>query len=115
MTYIHVSLIQENTFAGILQEQVREPFTFMKIVITILFKLISMTDYGLVSIQLHHNSSKFIAKTIESILLQTYTNWELLITDDCLTDNFVKSLKVMSKDKRIKFFRLEKLRCWCST
>ena len=42
-----------------------------------------MTDYGLVSIITpSYNSSKFIAKTIESIL-QTYTNWELLITDDC--------------------------------
>ena len=29
-----------------------------------------------------YNSSDFIAETIESIIAQTYTNWELLITDD---------------------------------
>lgn len=69
-----------------------------------------MTDYGLVSIITpSHNSSKFIAKTIESILLQTYTNWELLITDDCSTDNSCKIIESYAqKDKRIKFFRLEK-------
>ena len=69
-----------------------------------------MTDYGLVSIITpSYNSSKFIAKTIESILLQTYTNWELLITDDCSTDNSCKIIESYAqKDKRIKFFRLEK-------
>ena len=69
-----------------------------------------MTDYGLVSIITpSYNSSKFIAKTIESILLQTYTNWELLITDDCSTDILVKSLKVMlKKTSALNFFDWKK-------
>ena len=30
----------------------------------------------------NYNSSKFIIKTIESILRQTYKNWQLIIVDD---------------------------------
>jgi len=32
------------------------------------------------------NSEKYIRKAIESIIEQTYTDWELLIADDCSTD-----------------------------
>jgi teichuronic acid biosynthesis glycosyltransferase TuaG len=34
-----------------------------------------------------YNTSEFIAAAIESIIRQTYKNWELLIADDCSTDN----------------------------
>ena len=55
-----------------------------------------------------YNSERFIGFSIESILNQTYTNWELLITDDASTDGTWKMLKEYSKrDKRIKIFRLE--------
>lgn len=67
-----------------------------------------MTDYGLVSIITpSYNSAEFITETIESILAQTYTNWELLITDDCSTDktNDIVS-EYIQKDNRIKFFQL---------
>ena len=36
-----------------------------------------------------YNSEDFISQTINSIINQTYTNWELLITDDCSTDETV--------------------------
>lgn len=67
-----------------------------------------MVDYGLVSIITpSYNSASFIAETIESILAQTYTNWELLITDDCSTDNTSTIVSnYMQKDSRIKFFQL---------
>lgn len=69
-----------------------------------------MKDYGLVSvITPSYNSACFIKETIESILSQTYTNWELLITDDCSTDNTEIIVKEYTqKDNRIKFFKLEK-------
>lgn len=52
------------------------------------------------------NDEKNIGKSIESILMQTYKNIELLILDDCSTDNtFNICNKVKKIDKRIKLFR----------
>ena len=49
------------------------------------------------------NAGKFLADSIESILSQTYANLELLITDDCSTDNTIDILKDFAKrDKRVK-------------
>lgn len=55
-----------------------------------------------------YNSAKFIAEAIESILSQTYTNWELLITDDGSTDNTYMLLQDYAKrDPRILVFLTE--------
>ena len=49
------------------------------------------------------NASKYLADSIESILSQTYTNLELLITDDCSTDDTRNILKEFAqRDKRVK-------------
>lgn len=56
-----------------------------------------------------YNSEKFISETLKSVLNQTYTNWELLITDDLSTDNTVAIIESHAKnDSRIKLFKLEK-------
>ncbi len=56
-----------------------------------------------------YNSADFIAETIEAIQAQTYTDWELLITDDCSKDNTVNIVEEYAKDdSRIKLFVLEK-------
>lgn len=56
-----------------------------------------------------YNSEKFIEETIKSVLSQTYNNWEMLIVDDCSTDNGVEIVeKYQVKDKRIKLIRLSK-------
>lgn len=64
-------------------------------------------DFGLVSIIMpNYNSAEYIGETIESILAQTYNNWELIIVDDCSTDN---SIEIISnyKDSRIKLLHNE--------
>ena len=53
------------------------------------------------------NSEKFISESIESIINQTYTNWELIITDDFSSDNTVEVVESFIKnDDRIKLYIL---------
>jgi glycosyltransferase involved in cell wall biosynthesis len=56
-----------------------------------------------------YNSEKFIGKTIESVLAQTYQNWEMVIVDDKSTDNSLDIIKNYSeKDHRIRLIKLNK-------
>jgi teichuronic acid biosynthesis glycosyltransferase TuaG len=55
-----------------------------------------------------YNSERFISETINSIINQTYINWELLITDDCSKDNTISIVESFQKnDSRIKLFVLK--------
>ena len=52
---------------------------------------------------------KFISKTIESVINQTYSNWEMIIVDDCSPDKSNEIIeKYMQKDNRIKLIKLNK-------
>lgn len=55
-----------------------------------------------------YNTAKFISETIESVLAQTYSNWELIIVDDCSTDNTDEVVKSFLSDDRIKYIKNEK-------
>lgn len=63
---------------------------------------------GLVSIIMPSwNTERFITETIQSVIDQTYQNWELIIVDDCSTDN-TDAIVASFKDDRIKYFHNEK-------
>lgn len=52
-----------------------------------------------------YNKQQFIGDTINSVIKQTYQNWELLIVDDNSTDGTINIVKQFSeRDTRIKFF-----------
>ena len=49
-----------------------------------------------------YNSSKFISKAIDSVIAQSYQNWELLVVDDCSTDDTYSIIKAYTEcDPRI--------------
>ena len=56
-----------------------------------------------------YNCGPFIARTIESIQQQTYKNWEMIIVDDCSTDNTKQIVEqYMQNDPRIQYHCLDK-------
>lgn len=64
---------------------------------------------GLVSIITPaYNAAAYIAETIASVFAQTYTNWEMLIVNDCSKDNTAEIVQsYAAKDKRIKLINLK--------
>lgn len=56
-----------------------------------------------------YNSEKHISDMINSVLAQTYQNWELLLVDDCSTDKTLDIINtITSSESRIKVFQLTK-------
>ena len=63
---------------------------------------------SLVSIIINcHNGEKYLHESLNSVINQTYKNWELIFFDNLSTD---KSRKILEKfnDRRIKYFKSEK-------
>lgn len=49
-----------------------------------------------------YNGERYLRESIDSVLNQTYRNWELIIVDDCSTDSSAKiAREYTKKDKRI--------------
>ncbi|WP_297520183.1 glycosyltransferase family 2 protein [uncultured Clostridium sp.] len=55
-----------------------------------------------------YNASEFIAESIDSIMIQTYKKWELILVDDCSVDESPEIIKKYTVDNRIKYIKLEK-------
>lgn len=58
---------------------------------------------------LSYNHDKFLRKAIESVISQTYKNLEIIISDDCSTDNSVNVINEYSDDRIIKVFNQKNL------
>lgn len=70
-----------------------------------------MDDLGLVSIITPtYNCAQYIGETIDSVISQTYIYWEMIIVDDCSSDNTEEIVsKYQKQDARIKYYRLIKI------
>lgn len=55
-----------------------------------------------------YNAEKFLDDTINTVLNQTYEYWELILINDCSTDNTKIIYEKYKKDKRIKWIDLKK-------
>ena len=68
-----------------------------------------MTNYPLVSIIMTaYNREKYIGEAIQSVLNNTYKNYELIIVDDLSTDQTVNIVEsFLSKSEKIKLFQNE--------
>lgn len=56
-----------------------------------------------------YNSEKYIEKTILSVLNQTYKNLEIILVDDCSSDNSKEIISHLQKnDERVKYVKLDK-------
>lgn len=55
-----------------------------------------------------YNTANYIEASIESVQHQTYENWELIIVDDCSTDNTDEIVKPLLSDARIRYLKNEK-------
>ena len=75
---------------------------------TILLRKIRVLDYKVSIITPSYNSERYISETIDSVINQTYENWEMLIIDDSSTDNSINIISdYCSSENRIKLIKLE--------
>ena len=66
-----------------------------------------MTENPLISVLCaRYNHEKYVGYFIHSLINQTYSNWELIIVDDCSTDNNVEEIKKIN-DSRIHLYQQE--------
>lgn len=59
-------------------------------------------------IMANYNRGKYIGQAIESVLKQSHNDWELVIVDDCSSDNSIEIINEYTSDSRIKLFTHQK-------
>lgn len=55
----------------------------------------------------NYNNSKYVGHAIQSVLNQSFENWELVIFDDASTDDSIKKIQPFLNDKRIRLLKNE--------
>lgn len=56
-----------------------------------------------------YNSASFFSETIQSVLNQSFSDWEMIVVDDCSTDNTIEVIQhFVDQDSRIKMICLSK-------
>ena len=70
-------------------------------------QMITVMSMPLVSVIMPvYNGEKYVTEAIDSILAQTFTEFELLIVDDGSQDNSAEIIRAYEKrDGRIRFFQ----------
>ena len=59
-----------------------------------------------------YNREQYLKRAIDSVIAQTYTEWELIIVDDGSTDN-TEQLVASYPDPRIRYIKMDKNRFYC--
>lgn len=55
-----------------------------------------------------YNAGRYIEESIQSVIHQTFKSWELIIIDDCSTDNTIQLVQqYVQRDRRIKLYRFK--------
>jgi len=66
-----------------------------------------MSDLMVSIITPAYNAERFLPQTIKSVQQQTHSNWEMLIVNDCSTDNTEAVIRsFQEKDNRIKYLKM---------
>lgn len=52
----------------------------------------------------NYNNGRYLMDAIDSVRRQSYANWEIVIVDDCSTDNSVDVYKTLEDDGRVRIF-----------
>ncbi len=56
-----------------------------------------------------YNSSKYIERTLSSVICQTYKNYEVIIIDDCSTDDTIDKVeKIIKENRNIDIYLIRK-------
>jgi glycosyltransferase involved in cell wall biosynthesis len=82
---------------------------FLSTEITFEYKTLIIMNTGISVIVPTYNRAKILPRAINSIIAQTFQDWELFVIDDFSNDNTFEVVNSYTlKDKRIKYYKLEK-------